>query len=110
LTYAERGYLIGTILYKDDSEGTLIYLTTTLFRDMTADIYGYRKGHKEFPDQSTNDQFFDEKQFEAYRELGFQTAYKMMCDENVKANDDVKNILGIPTFKSSYEKPKPQDQ
>ena len=99
VTYAERGYLRGKIKYNDDNEGTLIYLTTTLFRDVSADIYGYRKAHKEFPDESTSDQFFDEKQFEAYRELGFQTAHKMMCDEKVQDNDDVKNILGKPQIK-----------
>ena len=99
VTYAERGFLIGEITYNDESKGTLIYLPTTLFRDMPADIYGYRKAHQEFPDESTSDQFFDEKQFEAYRELGFQTAYKMMCDEKVRAHDEIIGTLGTPQFK-----------
>lgn len=103
VSYAERGYLIGNITYNDDGKGTLIYLTTTLFRDLSADIYGYRKAHEEFPDQATSDQFFDEKQFEAYRELGFQTAHKMMCDENVLTNDDVENTLGIPQIECPDE-------
>lgn len=77
---AEKGYLVATIKYADNSEGTLIYLTTTFFRGVTADLYGYKKEHPAFPDEPTSDQFFDEKQFEAYRELGFQAAWRMMLD------------------------------
>ena len=75
---AQQGHLIATIKYADNSTGTLIYLTTTFFNGLSADLYGYKKAHPSFPDESTSDQFFDEKQFEAYRELGFQTAWKMM--------------------------------
>jgi hypothetical protein len=75
---AEQAHLVATIKYADNTEGTLIYLTTTFFKGVTADLYGYKKEHPEFPDESTGDQFFDEKQFEAYRELGFQAAWKMM--------------------------------
>lgn len=80
---AERGYLVATIKYADNSEGTLIYLTTTFFAGVTADLYGYKKEHPAFPDEPTSDQFFDEKQFEAYRELGFQAAWSMMNDAAV---------------------------
>jgi hypothetical protein len=31
----------------------------------------------DFPDQSTGDQFFDEEQFEAYRELGYEIAKRV---------------------------------
>lgn len=75
---AGQGHLVATIKYADNSEGTLIYLTTTFFRGVSADLYGYKKAHPAFPDEPTSDQFFDEKQFEAYRELGFQAAWKMM--------------------------------
>lgn len=80
---AERGYLVAPIKYADNSEGTLIYLTTTFFKGVTADLYGYKKEHPAFPDEPTSDQFFDERQFEAYRELGFQAAWKMMQDNEV---------------------------
>ncbi len=83
---AQRGYLTGDILYPNNSRGRLIYIKTTFFKELSADLYGYKKAHPEFPDQSTGDQFFDEKQFEAYRELGFQTAWDMMKD-NVVLND-----------------------
>ncbi|MFA6901722.1 MAG: hypothetical protein WC236_01430 [Gallionellaceae bacterium] len=96
VTYATRGYLVGRIIYKDRSEGTLLYMTTTFFRGLSADLYAYRKRHSEFPDQATSDQFFDEKQFEAYRELGYQTAYEMMRDDKATGNEDVQRILGEP--------------
>lgn len=94
IAFAERGYLIAKIIYNDRTEGTLLYLNTTLFKAVTADIYGYRKAHEEFPDEPTRDQFFDEKQFEAYRELGYQTAHRMMCDPTVA--EDVASTLGTP--------------
>ena len=77
---ADTGHLVAKIKYADNSEGILIYLTTTFFSGVSADLYGYKKEHPAFPDEPTGDQFFDEKQFEAYRELGFQAAWKMMHD------------------------------
>ena len=88
LPCAERGYLVATIRYASrqvgterggssepaEETGTLLYLTTTFFKELKADLHGYRQTHPEFPDQPTADQFLDEKQFEAYRELGYQTA------------------------------------
>jgi hypothetical protein len=100
VTYASQGYLLGRIIYKDRSEGTLLYMTTTFFNGLSSDLYAYRKTHNEFPDEPTSDQYFDEKQFEAYRELGYQTSYKMMCDEKVMANIHVRHILGKPDIGS----------
>lgn len=77
---ADQGHLIATIKYADNSKGILIYLSTTFFQGVSADLYGYKKEHPAFPDESTGDQFFDEKQFEAYRELGFQAAWRMMTE------------------------------
>ncbi len=75
---AKRGFAIASIEYHDGSNGRLIYLKTTLTKDLPADIYGYKKANSLFPDQPTSDQFFDESQFEAYRELGYQLTKKML--------------------------------
>lgn len=96
MAYAKKGYLIANIIYNDKERGTLLYVTTSFFKELFADLYAYRKAHQEFPDQPTGDQFFDEKQFEAYRELGYQTAYRMMCDKEVQGHDDVKETVGKP--------------
>jgi len=74
---AERGVAIARIRYpacqgRDASDvGYLIYVKTTLVEGLPADIYAYKQGDPSFPDQSTADQWFDEAQFEAYRELGY---------------------------------------
>jgi len=81
---AERGYIMCTIIYPDNSQGRLLYLKTTFFEQLSADLYGYKKAHPQFPDEPTSDQFFDERQFEAYRELGFQTAWRMMQDDSIR--------------------------
>jgi hypothetical protein len=83
---AKQGFAIGTIQYPDESQtGILIYIKTTLTKDLPADIYGYKSANPTFPDESTSDQFFDETQFEAYRELGYQLTADML--KNPKARN-----------------------
>ncbi len=80
---AERGYAIAHITY-DSGEGgeretgTLIYIKATLTPGLPADLYAYRKAQDAFPHQSTADQFFDEVQFESYRNLGFELTSRML--------------------------------
>jgi predicted acylesterase/phospholipase RssA len=72
---------IGTIRYdrlppqkeEDPIEvpGTLLYIKSSLTGDEPADILRYAAEHPAFPHESTNDQFFDESQFESYRALGY---------------------------------------
>lgn len=78
---AKRGFAIGKIVYDDKTEGTLIYLETTMIPGLPQNVYSYKSENPSFPDQATADQFFDEGQFEAYRELGYQIAKKML-EEN----------------------------
>ncbi|GAB1259259.1 patatin-like phospholipase family protein [Aurantivibrio plasticivorans] len=75
---AKNGFALGTITYHDGSQGRLIYIKTTLVKGLTADLIGYKTANPTFPDQSTADQFFDEPQFEAYRELGYQLGQRML--------------------------------
>jgi hypothetical protein len=84
---AQQGYLIACIRYSmkvgqspdtGREVGTLILLKATAFKGSPADVFSYRRDHPEFPDQSTADQFFDEKQFDSYRELGYVTADRML--------------------------------
>ena len=89
---AERGYIMCTIIYPDNSQGRLLYLKTSFFEQLSADLYGYKKTHPQFPDEPTSDQFFDERQFEAYRELGFQTAWRMMQDDNIRKDTFVRPL------------------
>lgn len=66
----------GVIQYMSGLIGTLVYINTTLVKELTEDIYGYQRKHPAFPDQGTGNQFFNEQQFEAYRELGLQLGIK----------------------------------
>jgi hypothetical protein len=74
---------IGTIHYRrrdpsSDWDGILIYLKASLLADATEDkrarepldVRAYRERQPLFPHETTADQWFDEKQFEAYRALG----------------------------------------
>lgn len=55
-------------------DGYVIYVKPVLSGDESLDVEGYAKFHatakKQFPQQPTSDQFFDESQFESYRWLG----------------------------------------
>jgi len=87
---AKRGFAIADITYHDDTTGTLLYLKSTLTPELPADLYGYKSANPSYPDQSTGDQFFDEDQFEAYRELGYQLTKNMLAADVVKqALDDI---------------------
>ncbi len=87
---AERGFAIADVHYNDGSMGTLVYLKLAMVNELPTDVYSYKGLNPTFPHQSTADQFFDEKQFEAYRELGYTIAWKMM------ESPEGKEALGLP--------------
>lgn len=69
---AQRGYAIGDIYYGDTHKGRVVYLQAVLTDKLPPDIFSYRKLNDTFPNEPTTDQFFNEIQLEAYRELGYQ--------------------------------------
>ena len=54
--------------------GLILYLKLSVTGNELEVIKRYRALHPDFPHQSTLDQFFDEEQFEAYRQLGVHVA------------------------------------
>lgn len=87
--FSKYGFDKGTIHYpatatEPAKQGTLYIVRAALVRDLPAEIYSYRAQHQEFPNQSTNDQFFDEAQVEAYRELGLRLTEKMCSALSLK--------------------------
>jgi hypothetical protein len=80
-----RGWALGTIKYPGtDKQGILLYLQASPIAGMNADTVSYWRRNVDFPNQTTADQFFDEEQLEAYRELGMgiaQTAVKSLKGE-----------------------------
>jgi hypothetical protein len=71
----KRGWAVGTIRYPGtDKQGILLYLQASPIAGMNADTVSYWRRNVDFPNQTTADQFFDEEQLEAYRELGMGIA------------------------------------
>jgi hypothetical protein len=84
--FAEKGYFIGRIDYGArggkgwPESGILIYMKSTLIKSLAIGAKGYRGAHHDFPNETTGDQFFDEEQFEAYREVGYRICEQMMAE------------------------------
>lgn len=65
--------VVGTIHYdgyEGSDKGTLIYFKPSLTGDEPPDVLQYQARNASFPHESTGDQFYDEPQWEAYRQLG----------------------------------------
>ena len=72
--YSKAHVSLALVKYADGSEGKLIYVKPTLTGDESRDILNYHGTHPDFPHESTLDQFFDEAQWESYRNLGLSIA------------------------------------
>ncbi|MFN3544760.1 MAG: patatin-like phospholipase family protein [Thiobacillus sp.] len=73
-------FAVDCICYPNASEpGVLIYIKASLTGDAWSDVKQYADRHPSFPHQSTADQFFDENQFESYRELGRHIGLKVFA-------------------------------
>jgi hypothetical protein len=100
--YAAHGFLSATIKYHrhatrgGPTEGLIVYLKATMIRELGIKAKGYRGAEPTFPDQSTTDQFFDEEQFEAYREVGYRIADTMLHDEELSLVGMVQKIKSSP--------------
>jgi len=79
---AARGFAIGTIRYPTIPQpekgpptyidGVILYIQAIPVWDMRPDTQSYWRRHKDFPNEPTSNQFFEEEQLEAYRELGLR--------------------------------------
>ena len=85
--FAERGYVRARIVYREGDPSTLILVKTAMVPGLDLLLRGYQGANPAFPDQSTADQFFDEEQFEAYRELGYAIADCLIDDPDVQLAD-----------------------
>jgi hypothetical protein len=83
---------IGKIFYPPldgvkEKYGTLIYIKSNRLKNAKPDVVAYEKQNEDFPDQSTADQFFDELQFEAYRELGIKVIKILATSDEERAEE-----------------------
>lgn len=61
---------LGEIHYADGKKGVLVYAKSSLTSSIPTDLINFKLQESAFPHHSTVDQFFDESQFESYRQLG----------------------------------------
>ena len=80
---SRRGFITGEVRYSDGSRGLLIYIKSTLIPGLPLSLLGYRDTSPTFPDEPTSDQFFNETQFESYRQLGYRIATDMVADADL---------------------------
>jgi hypothetical protein len=89
-------------------QGLILYMKLSVTGNELEMIKRYRTLHPDFPHQTTLDQFFDEDQFEAYRQLGVHVAEglfsrALLCDRTHPATvaqwfgDLVRNLLDPET-------------
>jgi len=88
---SKRGFAVADIIYNDGitPNGTLVYLKLAMISNLPTDVYSYKGVNPTFPHESTADQFFNEKQFEAYRELGYHIGWQMMEDAEYVNGEDI---------------------
>jgi hypothetical protein len=77
----KRGFAIGRVRYPrgrptspEFDDGLIVYLQAVPIAAMPTDVDSYWRRNLEFPNDTTADQFFDEDNLEAYRELGYAIA------------------------------------
>jgi uncharacterized membrane protein YidH (DUF202 family) len=86
----KRGWAVGTIKYPGTKQlGIILYLQAAPVTGMNADTVSYWRRNVDFPNQTTADQFFDEEQLEAYRELGMAIAQNAI--ETLKGQHDARD-------------------
>ncbi len=74
---AQQHAVIGTIHYDGlggVDKGTLLFIKPTLTGDEPPDVLQYATRNREFPQESTGNQFYHEAQWESYRRLGEHAA------------------------------------
>jgi hypothetical protein len=90
-------YAVAEIKYPEQTgpaKSYLLYIRPTFYGDEATDIKHYANLNLTFPHQTTVDEFYDEKQFEAYRALGFftmETIIAELLSEEIMPHD-LKNL------------------
>ena len=96
-------------IVREGKRGLLLYLKLSVTGNELETIRRYRILHPDFPHQTTLDQFFDEEQFEAYRQLGvhpwLKAYFHRLCSgansnlqrsPNGSEANSLKNLLLLP--------------
>jgi hypothetical protein len=105
--FTRSHYAVGKIGYPADekgpaAEGTLIYIKSSLTgNDESADVLQFAMMYREFPHESTANQWFDETRFESYRRLGYHVAESAITGANAEAAALFGDLLQEPREKAA---------
>ncbi len=77
----------------------ILLLKPNVVAGLPVDVVNYASEHPTFPNESTANQFFDEAQFESYRQLGLQTGQRLFGGgkDGSKVADALWHYLGLST-------------
>jgi hypothetical protein len=96
-----RHWAVGEITYKGQEErGYILYLKSSYTGREPYDVKQYKFQNKEFPQQTTGDQFFNESQLESYRQLGMHAADELF--EVFKPAGESKRLDWVKAAESLY--------
>jgi len=56
--------------HNPEQRSVILFIKPSLTGDEPLDVLNYHQSHESFPQETTSDQYFDEAQWESYRELG----------------------------------------
>jgi hypothetical protein len=80
-----HSHAVGTVHYADRSTGTIVVIKLGLTADSPDNLHEYRRKDRAFPHHSTLNQVFRADRFDAYRSLGWDSAYRAITDDDVVA-------------------------
>jgi predicted acylesterase/phospholipase RssA len=73
----------------------IVLVKPVLIADAPLDVHNYGAANKEFPQQTTGDQFFDEAQWESYRKLGLETGRRIFDPDDADQRNHLWDILAV---------------
>ncbi|MGX1187458.1 hypothetical protein AB7M29_005137 [Pseudomonas sp. F-14 TE3623] len=86
-TADQRCALLCNVFKKDgqrDLQSRILVLKPRVIAGVPADVRNYAKQNPEFPNESTANQFFNETQFESYRQLGLNIGQLLFGDAEAR--------------------------
>jgi hypothetical protein len=75
-----HSHAIGTVVYADGSQGTLVVVKLGLTEASPPELHEYRRTDRRFPHHSTVNQVYRSDRFDAYRALGWSSGLEAMDD------------------------------
>lgn len=74
--FAKESFVVSSYRWSSGTAtGRILYIETALTPDLPFDVHGFAESEAVFPDDSTADQVFNHRQFEAFRALGYHQVF-----------------------------------